>query len=105
MLWFEDQTVVQGLQAGFPLYADQFPIWSEHSSGMTQYVAWTALEAEGFGANLQHYSNLVEKQVQETWNVPATWSLKSQLIFGTAVGGAGDKTFAPLEDRVKVYGA
>jgi predicted oxidoreductase (fatty acid repression mutant protein) len=53
VLWFEDQTGVKAMQDAFPTYADKFPIFSEHASGMNQYVAWTALEAEGFGANLQ----------------------------------------------------
>jgi predicted oxidoreductase (fatty acid repression mutant protein) len=48
-----DQTGVKALQEAFPPYADKFPIFSEHASGMNQFVAWTALEAEGFGANLQ----------------------------------------------------
>jgi hypothetical protein len=41
------------MQEAFPLYADRFPEFSAHASGMHQFVAWTALEAEGFGANLQ----------------------------------------------------
>ena len=45
VLFFEDQTVVQGLQAQFPAYAANFPIWSEHTNGMHQYAIWTTLAA------------------------------------------------------------
>jgi predicted oxidoreductase (fatty acid repression mutant protein) len=72
---------------------------------MHQYAVWVALEAEGLGANLQHYNPLIDEKVQSTWNVPATWLLKSQLVFGHPEGEAGPKTFKPIEDRLKVYGA
>ncbi|KAK3297075.1 fatty acid repression mutant protein [Chaetomium fimeti] len=104
-LFFEDQEVVQGMQAKFATYADRFPIWAGHSSGMLQFAVWTALEAEGLGANLQHYNPLVDAKVAEEWNVPATWKLSAQLVFGGKTSPAGEKTFTPLEDKLKVYGA
>ncbi|KAM0751811.1 putative nitroreductase [Meredithblackwellia eburnea MCA 4105] len=104
VLLFEDQTVVQGLQAKLPLYADKFPQWSEHAHGILAANLWTTLEQEGLGANLQHYSPLIDEKVQETWKVPSTWVLKAQLVFGGKVAEAGPKEFAPIEDRVKVYG-
>ena len=33
ILFFEDHDVVKGLQEQFPSYADNFPIWSEQSTG------------------------------------------------------------------------
>lgn len=47
------------LAARFPNYADKFPQWADHSSGMLQYALWVALEAEGMGCNLQHYNPIV----------------------------------------------
>lgn len=44
VLFFEDQDVVANLQRNFPLYADNFPLWSLQSSGMLQYMVWAALE-------------------------------------------------------------
>jgi len=124
VLWFEDQTGVKAMQDAFPSYANKFPIFSEHASGMNQYVAWTALEAEGFGANLQvgsfpssvrpmtrpltaaqHYSPIIDDKVRAEWNVPESWMLESQLVFGLPLTAPGEKTFKPIEDRVKVYGA
>lgn len=38
ILFFEDMAVVKGLQEQFPLYADNFPIWSEQASGIAQFA-------------------------------------------------------------------
>ena len=48
-----------------PLYKDNFPVWSEQSSGMLQLVIWTALCEQGLEPLLQHYNELVEKDVKE----------------------------------------
>ncbi|KAG6861407.1 hypothetical protein C0995_000536 [Termitomyces sp. Mi166 len=85
----------------------QYPEWYEHANGMAQFVAWTALATEGLGCNLQHYNPSIDKDVKETWNVPESWTLRAQLVFGKATGpprGGVDKVFAPLEPRVLVYG-
>ncbi|CJI81704.1 nitroreductase family protein [Streptococcus pneumoniae] len=34
VLYFEDSEVVESLQANFALYKDNFPTWSQQSSGM-----------------------------------------------------------------------
>ncbi|MDO4231840.1 MAG: nitroreductase family protein [Lautropia sp.] len=105
VLFFEDQKVVKGLQEQFALYAENFPIWADHASAMHQYAIWNALAAVGVGANLQHYNPVIDKDVAATWNVPADWTLRAQLVFGGIAAPAGEKSFAPLADRVKVYGA
>ncbi|MVP01099.1 nitroreductase family protein [Paenibacillus lutrae] len=103
VLFFEDQSVVEGLQKNFALYADNFPIWSQHSSGMLQFVVWTSLEAEGLGASLQHYNPLVDEAVKQEWNIPASWKLIAQMPFGKPTMQPGEKEFQPLEERVKVF--
>jgi uncharacterized protein len=65
---------------------------------------WVALEKEGFGANLQHYSPLIDQQICSTWGVPADWSLKAQLVFGKPLSEPGEKQFQPLENRLFIYG-
>ena len=52
VLFFEDRSVIEGLQAQFPLYAANFPIWAEHADAMHQYAVWTTFEAAGVGANI-----------------------------------------------------
>lgn len=65
ILYFEDMSVVEDLQKQFALYKDNFPIWSQQSSAMHQFVIWTSLEIEGFGASLQHYNELIEEDVKK----------------------------------------
>ncbi|WP_418936998.1 nitroreductase family protein [Metabacillus fastidiosus] len=103
VLFFEDKEVIKSLQEQFPSYEANFPIWSQHSSGMLQYVIWTALEIEGFGASLQHYNPLIDEEVKKEWNIPASWDLIAQMPFGKPTAEPGEKEFKPLEERVKVF--
>ena len=103
VLFFEDQNVVKNLQEQFSLYKDNFPVWSQQSSGMLQYVIWIALAVEGLGASLQHYNELIEEDVAKEWNIPSGWKLVAQMPFGKPVSGAGEKEFLPLDERVKTY--
>jgi predicted oxidoreductase (fatty acid repression mutant protein) len=83
-----------------------FPDWAEQSGGMNQFALWTALAAEGLGANLQHYNPIVDAQVQEAWNVPEDWQLRAQLVFGGIKSGPYDKSYKPIEgERLFVHGA
>ena len=104
VLFFEDQTVVKGLQDKFPPYAENFPIWAEHADAMHQYAIWTALASINVGASLQHYNPVIDEAVARTWNVPASWKLRAQLVFGGIAAPAGEKSFEPVEARLKVYG-
>jgi len=103
VLFFEDQDVVKSMQQQFPLYADNFPVWSEHSTGIAQFATWTALSTIGIGASLQHYNPLVDEKVQATWNVPANWKLRAQLVFGSIEAPAGEKSFMDDAERFKVF--
>ena len=105
ILVFEDQDVIKGLQENFPSYKDAFPTFSLHSSGMLQYIIWTALAVEGLGASLQHYSPLIDEFITKEWNLPASWKLQCQIPFGKPTGENKEKEFGPLEPRVKVFGA
>ena len=103
ILFFEDQNVVKSLQEQFPLYADNFPKWSLQSNGMLENVIWTALAEENIGASLQHYNPLVDAAVFSHWKLPQSWSLVAQMPFGSIEAPAGEKSFEPIEDRVKVF--
>lgn len=103
VLFFEDQEVVEGLQEQFPLYKDVFPVWSSQASAMLQYTIWISLEGEGLGANLQHYNPLIDDEVKEKWNLPSKWKLIAQMPFGTPLAEPGEKEFAPLDSRIKVF--
>lgn len=103
VLYFEDMSIVEGLQEQFALYKDNFPVWSQQSSGMHQFVIWTALEEEGLGASLQHYNEVVEADVKKEWGIPDKWKLIAQMPFGKPTALPGEKEFLPLEGRVRVF--
>jgi len=103
VLFYEDQSVVKGLQEQFALYADNFPVWSEHSTGMAQFAVWTALAEAGIGASLQHYNPLPDAAAAQEWNIPASWKLRAQLPFGSNEAPFTEKTYIADEERFKVY--
>ncbi|HDF2341473.1 TPA: nitroreductase family protein [Morganella morganii] len=103
VLFFEDQSVVKGLQEQFALYADNFPIWSEQASGIAQFAVWTALSEENIGASLQHYNPVIDEQVSKAWNIPADWKLRAQLVFGSIEQEAGEKAFMDDESRFRIF--
>ena len=102
ILFFEDQSIIEDFQSKFDMYADKFPIWSNQSAGMLQLVVWTALEAEGLGATLQHYNPLIDDEVKTTFDILDSWKLVAQMPFGRPIAPAGEKQFNPIEERVKV---
>lgn len=103
ILFFEDMDVVEGLQERFPRYKDNFPVWSDHSAGMHQFVVWTALSAAGLGASLQHYNPVIDEAVKKEWNISDKWKLLAQMPFGKPIGVPEEKEVMPLEKRMKVY--
>ena len=103
VLFYEDQDVVKGLQQQFAAYADNFPIWSEHSTGIAQFAVWTALAEAGIGASLQHYNPVVDGAAQKEWDIPASWKLRAQMPFGSNEAPIGDKPFMDDAQRFRVY--
>ena len=103
VLFFEDSSVIESLQQQFALYKDNFPIWSEQASGMHQFVIWTALEVEGFGASLQHYNELIENDIKKEWSIPENWKLIGQMPFGKPTAEPDEKQFQPVEERIKIF--
>ena len=103
VLFYEDQDVVKALQEQFALYADNFPVWSEHSSAIAQFAVWTALSEQNIGASLQHYNPIVDAEITEIFDIPANWKLRAQLVFGSIEAPAGEKTFMAEVDRFKTF--
>ena len=100
ILFFEDQAIVEGLQARFAAYAENFPVWSQQSSAIVQYIIWTGLCAEGWGCSLQHYNPLIDQKVTETWSLSPTWRLVAQMPFGNVTAAPASKNFEGLDERV-----
>ena len=103
VLFYEDQDVVKSLQEQFALYADNFPVWSEHSSAIAQFAVWTALSEQNIGASLQHYNPIVDAEIAEIFDIPANWKLRAQLVFGSIEAPAGEKTFMAEADPFKTF--
>lgn len=78
-------------------------------SGPNRPAAWRSsrfgqpLPSLGIGASLQHYSPLVDDDVQKTWDVPANWKLRAQMPFGANRQPFPEKTFMSDADRFKVF--
>jgi hypothetical protein len=70
---------------------------------MHQYVIWTALEMEGFGASLQHYNEVIEASVKAEWQIDSNWKLIAQMPFGKPTAPAGEKVISPIENRFHVF--
>ncbi|WP_413736301.1 nitroreductase family protein [Sodalis sp. RH21] len=102
VLFFEDTKVIDVLQKQFVAYADNFPIWSEHSTGIAQFAVWSTLAQERIGASLQHYNPLIDGEVKSTWQLPDSWKLRAQMPFGSIEQPAGEKTFISDEERFRI---
>lgn len=103
VLFFEDQDIVKNLQEQFSLYADNFPIWSEQSSGIASMSVWAAFAENNIGASLQHYNPLIDEEVQKEWDLPTSWKLRAQMPFGSIEAPAGEKEYMEDEERFRVY--
>lgn len=103
VLFYEDEQVIVRLQAENPTYADNFPTWAEHTSAMHQLAVWTMLEDRGFGASLQHYNPLIDKAVQQRWDLPENWRLIAQLPFGVPDETPAEKSMEPIESRLRIF--
>ncbi len=103
ILFFEDHTIVEDLQAKFPFLPGKFALWSEHSSAIVQNLIWMGLESVGLGASLQHYNPLIDNAVKKQWNLNQDWVLVAQMPFGMPAGQPGEKAHAPMEERMFVF--
>ncbi len=103
ILYFEEEKTIQKLQQDFPLYKENFPVWGQQANGMLQFVIWTMLAEQNIGASLQHYNPLIDDEVKKTWNLPQSWKLIAQMPFGSMTAPAGDKTFLPIEKRLRIF--
>lgn len=106
ILFYEDEPVISALKDRFPAVADKFGTWSQHTNAMHQVLAWVALEAEGFGANLQHYNPIIDEKIAATYSVPPSWKLHAQLVFGAPDGDRpAPKEKKPLAELIRFEGA
>lgn len=103
ILFYENLEIVEKLQADYPLYRDNFPIWSQHTSAMHQLTIWTLLAEAGVGASLQHYNPIIDAEVAKTWSIPTKWKLVAEMPFGGMGDVAEQKEKTPLNETLKIY--
>jgi len=104
VLFYEDTTIVKGLQEQFPAYSENFTIWASQANGMLQLALWTGLRQLGYGASLQHYGEVIENDFRAAFGIDPAWKLVAQMPFGNILEEAGSKEYMPLESRLKVIG-
>lgn len=104
VLFFEDNAVADQL----PTNPERTAVYKHTADANVQYGTWLTLASLGLGANLQHfnlgYEQGFDKATKEMFNLPETFEMVAQMPFGSIEAPAGDKDFAPLEDRVFVFG-
>lgn len=104
ILYFDDTATVDKYAAEFQLYKEKFPVWASEANGMLQSNLWMLLEDAGLGASLQHYNPLADDMVRRNWGIPDSWKLTAQMPFGKPTEEPGEKTFLPVQERLKVFG-
>ena len=106
ILFYEDQASLDKLREEFPLYADKVDVWSEQSSGMMQFAVWIGLEEFGYGASLQHYNPIIDKEVADRWLIDKEWRLVAQMPFGEPLDVPAERKQRSLpHSRRKLFGA
>lgn len=102
VLLFTDQAIVNQHKEQFSLYADNFQDWSEQGLGGAQLSIWTALADNRIGASLQHYNPLIDDQVKTVFDVPADWTLRAEMPFGSIETLPSEKKYIADDERFKV---
>ena len=103
ILFFEDKTALAELKKQFPLYAKNMKIWTQQANGMLQFMVWQVLAENNIGASLQHYNEVIEKDLGSMYDIPKNWELVAQMPFGSIEKEPAEKTFLPLEGRVRIF--
>ncbi len=102
VLYFYDNAVVSGLQAQFPLYAANFPVWAQQANGMLQLAVWSGLRELGVGASLQHYNPVIDDAVKKAFSLPESWQLVAEMPFGGIAAEPDAKAGEDISARVRV---
>ena len=103
ILFFESSNMIKAMQDQFPLYKHNFPTWAMQANGMLQFAIWTALEDLGLGVNLQHYNPLIDDDIKKVFDLPDSWDLVAQMVFGEKLEDAPPIEKIPTGSRVKIF--
>lgn len=99
ILYFDNTKISNQLAENFPLYKHNIDTWAKEQSGMLQSNVWLVLTELGYGASLQHYTELIDNQVRIAFNVPSEWKLVAQMPFGKPVEEPVNKKYVSINER------
>lgn len=102
IVFYEDTDVLEEMTEKFADYADKMDNWLQQSNAILEYMIWQCLAENKIGASLQHYGNLVEQEAKNEYDLPERWQWVAEMPFGGIAAPAGEKTFEPVEKRLKV---
>lgn len=102
ILFFDDQKTTKGLIEKFPIYKHNFELWYQQQNGMLQSNIWVMLAEKNVGASLQHYNELIEAKVKETFGLPIDWQLIAQMPFGKIVSQPELKPHISISERMLI---
>ena len=103
ILFFESSNMIRAMQEQFPTYAANFPTWAMQANGMLQFAIWTALEDLGLGVNIQHYNPLIDEDIRKIFDLPDSWDLVAQMVFGEKLEEPESPPKVPTGTRVKIF--
>lgn len=101
ILFYEDQNTIETLQKNYGKFKKEFPNWSMQTTGILQFIIWTAFYDLNIGASIQHYNPIIDNDVEKMWSISPKWRLTAQMPFGTIINQAAEKGFLPIEPRIK----
>jgi predicted oxidoreductase (fatty acid repression mutant protein) len=91
------------LKKRFPTYRKNMKIWTQQANGMLQFMIWQILAENNIGASLQHYNEIIEEDLYSMYDLPKNWELVAQMPFGSIEKEPAEKTYLPLEGRIKIF--
>lgn len=91
VLFFEDESITGGLVEKYPTYAQNFQIWAQQANAMVQYGIWVGLGSLALGGSLQHYNEVIEEAVWQTYDLDRSWRLIAQMPFGSIESAPNEK--------------
>src|SRR5574344_2112869 len=99
ILIYKDIDRINELKKDYPKFANRQDDWGEQNIGILVYGLWLELVNLGYGCNMQHYDPLPDKEIAKRFNLPDTWKLEAEMVFGKEKSKPGNKDYLPKEDR------
>lgn len=100
VLYFSDEETLKKASEDTGADVEKFEHWAAQSIGMLELNIWTALEELGLGANIQHYNPVIDDAIKEMFDIPKSWKLDAQMVFGNKTADPDPKEKENINKRV-----